>query len=188
MPAGSQGTVPGLQLVQPPCLPKCYLPLWEKHLKVGVFSEASLAPIPRSHLWEMLRECSWTEWVSEWKYHCTALLLHTKDSQCWQPPVVCFPSLGNHTSLALAIILSTYPFMLGQQPTISLPCFQLAIVQHFPWHSTTSLSFPPYHFPRSPNCLSLPNNAETASICWVPTMWQMFYMQNFTGSLQQSIK
>lgn len=147
----------GLYWALTPCLIKCYLPLWTQSSQVGV-SASLVVPISRSWLWRMLSKCCWNKWVSDWKYYCTDLLLHTSGCRCeqravehflpWRPRPLSFGHRSLHT-----------PFHTRTTTHCTPPCFQLAIVQHFWWHSQLS-SLPSHHCPRSPNCLSLPNNAQ----------------------------
>ena len=160
----------------------------QKYLKVGVFPEASLAPTP----WSCLQRClggvlgqneGGVANTTVLPYRCTRSMVST-DS----PRGCVSASLGNRIPLAVATVLSMCPFILVQQPTVSPPCFQLTDCSSALPMTFHSLSFPLHHFPRSSNCLCLPNNPKTASIGWVPTLWQMLYIQNLAESSQQHNK
>lgn len=116
---------------------------------------------------------------------CCPIAVRDGWSALTAPRGACSPSLGNHIPLAVATVLAMYPFMPVQQPTVSPPCFQLTDCSSALPMTFHSLSFPLHHFPRSSNCLCLPKNPKTASICWVPTLWQMLHIQNLAESSQQ---
>lgn len=189
-PVGSHGMVAGLHLIQLPCLPKCYLPLWIEVSQSGGLFWSIFSPNSMIMPAEMLRGCSGAQWGRGWKHHCAAVLLHAMDGQRWQPlgGGLCSLSLGHCIPLAVATVLSMYPFMLVQQPTVSPPCFQVTDCNSALPMTFHRLSFPHHHSPRSSNCLCLPNNPKTASICWVPILRQTLHIQNLAESSQQHNK
>ena len=161
----------------------------QKCLRVGVFSEASLAPTPWSSLWRCLggvlgQNEGGVENITVLPSCCAWWMVSADSTRgCVLPcPGNLHRFSCGHSSLHVPILAC------ATNHRISPPCFQLTGSSSALPMTFHSLSFPLHHFPRSSNCLCLPNNPKTAHICWVPNMQQMLYIQNLAESSQQHNK
>lgn len=186
MPMGSQGTAPRLHVGHSPapCRPKSYLPLWtEASWGGGLFWRIFVshrAPTPESCLQKMLRECSWTKWVGDWKHHRTAVRPHTYTGpSALTATVVCFPSWKS-TPIYLWPQFSLHPLSgLCNKPQHLLLAFNLLYFNIS--HDTPQ----PISAPLPITFLGLP----TASLLQIMLSehllcGKMLYVQNLTGSPQ----